>query len=157
MGNSMARPSTPPPPTHCHGRGFLKNVFLNASRQTCYLKSGRCPPHPLIIFPLMLLSFACLALGDTELETHVGQGSSGRRRGLRQPGLWGHRGEGSGQRVTGQEPGGRWICGMRGKGRMGLDIWSGAWEPQRWEPRSMRTKGTADLGQGLRKGLRLPS
>ena len=73
MGNSMAHSSTPPPPTHCHGRGFLKNVSLNASRQTCYLKSRRCPAHPLIIFPLMLLSLPCLALGDTELETHVGK------------------------------------------------------------------------------------
>ena len=73
MDNSMAHSSTPPPPTHCHGRGFLKNVSLNASRQTCYLKSRWCPAHPLIIFPLMLLSLPCLALGDTELETHVGK------------------------------------------------------------------------------------
>ena len=74
MGNSMTHLSTPLPPlTHCHGRGFLKNASLNASRQTCYLKSGRCPAHPLTIFPLMLLSLPCLALGDTELEAHVGK------------------------------------------------------------------------------------
>ena len=119
MGNSMAHSSTPPPPTHCHGRGFLKNVTLNASRQTCYLKSGWCPAHPLIIFSLMLLSLPCLALGDTELETHVRQGSSGRRRGLRQPGLWGHREEGSGQRFTGQKPWGPMDLWNEGQGEDG--------------------------------------
>ena len=106
MVNSAAHLSTPPLPTHCHEREFLKNLFLKASRQTCYLKSGQYSAHPLIIFHLMLLSLPCLALGNTELETHVGQGSSGRRRGLRRARAVGRREEGSVQRFTGQEPGG---------------------------------------------------
>ena len=73
MVNSAAHLSTPPLPTHCHEREFLKNLFLKASRQTCYLKSGQYSAHPLIIFHLMLLSLPCLALGDTELEAHVGK------------------------------------------------------------------------------------
>lgn len=74
VNGQFCDPSPPSPPlTHCHGRGFLKNVSLNASRQTCYLKSERCPAHPLTIFPLMLLSLPCLALGTLSLRPMSGK------------------------------------------------------------------------------------